>query len=292
MKKLLIRIALLILLFLIPQIAIAQLWRPVRGGILFGISGMVLVNQQNDSRSFLVVHDNKGKNPDRLAIVTVTGKEAPQYFPVNWLANAELPSDLEALTAVPSTSDFMVLASAGTAYHIRLDAVKKTVSVLKVFDLPNIPKGSNFESFALQNIDGKLLAVWAHRGEGIDPAVIYWGVLDLATYQIVQQGSAILKVPFPTGNVRHISDLKIDSAGVVFITSATDNGDDGPFDSVVYVAGSFSINGKFQFRQSLTPIFHLPYHKIEAIELLPGKTGGLALGTDDENMGASIYMDW
>lgn len=292
MKKLLIRIALLTLLFLIPQIAIAQLWRPVRGGILFGISGMVLLDQQNDSRSFLVVHDNKGKNPGRLAIATVTGKESPQYFPVDWPANVELPSDLEALTTVPTTSDFIVLASAGRAYHIRLDAVKKTVSVLKVFDLPNVPRGSNFESFALQNIDGKLLAVWAHRGEGIDPAVIYWGVLDLATYQIVQQGSAILKVPFPTGNVRHVSDLKIDSAGVVFITSATDNGDDGPFDSAVYVAGSFSINGNFQFRQSLTPIFHLPYHKIEAIELVPGKTGGLALGTDDENMGASIYVDW
>ncbi|HLO52199.1 MAG TPA: hypothetical protein VK211_27615, partial [Kamptonema sp.] len=191
-------------------------------------------------------------------------------------------------TAVPGTSDFMALASAGRAYHIRLDRAKKTVSVLKVFDLPNIPKGSNFESFALQNIDGKLLAVWADRGSGESPGVIYWGVLDLATYQITQQGSVILKVPYPTGNIRHISDIKIDSAGVVFISSATDNGDDGPFDSAVYVAGSFSINNKFQFRLSLTPIFHLPYHKIEAIELVAGKTGGVVLGTDDENMGGSV----
>ncbi|HLO49288.1 MAG TPA: hypothetical protein VK211_12800, partial [Kamptonema sp.] len=133
MKKLLIRSFLLTLLFLLPQIAIAQLWRPVRGGILFGISGMALVDRQNESSSFLVVHDNKSKNQGRLAIITVTGKEPPQYFPVDWPTNAELPVDLEALTAVPGTSDFIALASAGRAYHIRLDVVQKTVSVLKVF---------------------------------------------------------------------------------------------------------------------------------------------------------------
>ncbi|WP_449419939.1 hypothetical protein [Phormidium nigroviride] len=293
MKKLLLRLLLLTPLLLIPQLAIAQMWRPVRGDILFNISGIALVNQQKETSSFLIVHDNKGKNQARLAIVTITGKEQAQYSPIDWPTNAELPSDLEGLTAVPGTSSFMALASAGKVYHIQLTGDNKTVSVLKVFDLPNIPRGSNFESFALQNIDGQLLAIWAHRGQGAESAVIYWGTLNLATYQITQQGSAKLTVPFPTGNVRHISDLKIDAAGVVFVSAATDNGDDGPFDSAVYVAGSFSDRDRlFQFRQSLTPLYHLPDHKIEGIELVPGASGGVVLGTDDENMGGSVFMSW
>lgn len=31
-------------------------------------------------------------------------------------------------------------------------------------------------------------------------------------------------------------------------------------------------------------------HKVEALELLPGARGGMALGTDDENLSAAIYL--
>ncbi|MEQ9483279.1 hypothetical protein [Coleofasciculus sp. F4-SAH-05] len=43
---------------------------------MVGISGMVLLEQQEDSTSFLIVHDNKGVGEGRLAIITVIGEQA------------------------------------------------------------------------------------------------------------------------------------------------------------------------------------------------------------------------
>jgi len=272
----------------------AQLWRPVRGNILFGISGMALLDQQEDVTSFLIVHDNKGVGEGRLAMIRLTEeKQAPEYVPINW-STLPLPVDLEALTAVPGQSQptFMALTSSGVVYHFRLSNNHQNVLVLNVFNLPNLPEGTNLEGFALQHIEDKLLAVWAHRGNKEEPGILYWGVLDLKTNEITPQGSAPLTVPFPGSNVRHISDLKIDSAGIVYISSASDNGNNGPFQSAVYVAGGLSLQDNrivFHQNQALVPIYRLNYHKVEAIELVPGKAGGIMLGTDDENMGSSVW---
>lgn len=293
----LITVAALTALILLPQPVLSQQWRPVRGGIQFAISGMALLGQQKNSDSFVVVHDNKDKTSGRLALVTIKGEEQPQYFPLNWPKGIALPIDLESITVVPGTSEltFMAVASVGRVYHFRLDASNQTVSILKVFDLPNVPKGSNFEGFSLQNINNQLLAVWAHRGQDKEPAILYWGQLDLKTYQITPIGFAKLTVPWPVSAVRHISDLKLDSAGVLFITSDADNGDDGPFESAVYVAGAFGIGNQqitFQQNSQLVSMYRFQYHKVEAMELVPGKTGGVIFGTDDENMGGSVYVTW
>jgi hypothetical protein len=293
--KLITNIVVLSALLLISVQVWAQDWRPVRGGIPFGISGMALIEQQSNTLDFLIVHDNKKPNQPRLAIINIKGKKQPEYFPLNWPDNIELPIDLEALTSIPekTKSSFIALSSSGKAYYIRLNPANKTILVIKEFNLPGIIQGNNFEGFGLQNIDGKLVAIWGHRGEGEQPATIFWGVFDLAKYQITLVGSANLKVPFPSGNVRHISDIKIDPVGIVYITSASDEGDDGPFQSAVYVAGYLGLHGnKIAWRQNtqLVPIYRSEYHKIEAMELVPGAEGGVIVGTDDENLGSYIYM--
>ncbi|MGM3307666.1 hypothetical protein ACSQ6I_17135 [Anabaena sp. WFMT] len=280
---------------LISQQVFAQHWIPVRGGIPFGISGMALINQKNDQLDFLIVHDNKKANQGRLAIISFQGKNQPKYLPLNWQKNLQIPIDLEALTSIPDTnkSDFIAVNSQGKAYHFQLDTNKKNIYIFKEFDLPEITKNSNFESFCLQKIDNQLIAVWGHRGEGEQPAKIYWGKLNLTKYQINNVGSANFKVPFPGGNVRHISDLKIDSGGIVYITSANDSGDDGPFQSAVYIAGYLALRGdqiEWRQNQQLFSIYRDHYHKIEGLEFLPGAVGGLIVGTDDENMGSSAYI--
>jgi len=273
----------------------AQDWRPVRGGIAFGISGMALIEQKSNSLDFLIVHDNKKPNQGRLAIISIKGKNQPKYLALNWPSNAELPEDLESVTSIPGTKNtsFIALSSSGKAYSIKLESDKKTISFIKEFNLPEIPQGSNFEGFSLQDIDGKLVAVWAHRGKAEQPAIIYWGLLDLTKYQIILTGSTNLKVPFPSGNVRHISDIKVDPAGVVFISAASDAGDDGPFQSAVYVAGSLGFRNNtivFKLNPQLVPLYRTNYHKIEGIELVPGAEGGVIVGTDDENFGSSAYI--
>jgi hypothetical protein len=293
-RQLIIKILIVGALLLLSEQALAQSWRPVRGGITFGISGMALLSQQSGFRDFLIVHDNKQKNQGRLAIISIKGQNQPEYFPIDWPSNTELPIDLEALTSIPGKIDsrFIALSSAGQAYEIKIDPTDKTISVLQVFELPGIPPGSNFEAFALQNIQGQLVAVWAHRGAGKEPATIYWGVLDLVKYQITPAGSAQLTVPFPSGNVRHISDLKVDPAGIMYISSASDTGDDGPFESAVYVAGYLNLQGNkvlWRHNPRLVPLHRFRYHKIEAIELVPGADGGVVVGTDDENLGSSVY---
>lgn len=289
----------LALILLINQEVLAQTWIPVRGGIEYGISGIALIEQNSEKSDFLIVHDNKKSNQGRLAIISLQGKKQPEYLPLNLQDNNKLPDDLEALTTIPNTNpntnntEFIALSSDGKGYHVKLVFQNKTASIIKEFKLPEIDKNSNFESFALQKIDNQLIAVWAHRGEGKEPAKIYWGKFDINKYQINNINSATFTVSFPDGKVRHISDLKIDNAGIVYISSANDNGNDGPFQSAVYVAGYLGVNGnKIEWRQNqqIFPIYRNNYHKIEGLEIITGASGGIIVGTDDENMGASVYM--
>jgi len=255
---------------------------------------MALVEQQSNSLSFLIVHDSKKPGQDRLATITITtgNKGQPRYLPLNWPDNRELPNDLEGLTAIPGASSaFMASTSAGKVYHLEFDPASQTVKLLKVFDLLNVPQGSELEGFSVQEINKQLLAVWAHRGAGSEAAVLYWGLLHPITYQITQTGSTRLQVPWPVANVRHVSDLKVDSAGVLFIAAATDPGDNGPFQSAVYVAGVFDVHdNKVAFRRSpnFVSLSRFDAHKVEGIELVPGQAGGIIVGTDDENMGSAL----
>lgn len=288
----------LTILLLNSQKVVAEQWRPVRGGINFGISGIALIEKKDNFLEFLIVHDNKGKDEGRLAIITIKGKQQPEYFPFNsskGLQELYFGSDLEAITAVPTEpSSFMALSSKGKVYNFRLGERKGESFLFKVFDLPNLPEKPNFEGFAIQEIDGNLLTVWAERGEGEKPAIVYWGILNLPSYKIEVKGSKSLTVPWPNSKeLRHISDLKIDRTGTLFISSATDPGNDGPFTSAVYIAGVFVVNGnEVSFRQNpdLFPLCRLDYHKVEAIELVPGANGGIIVGTDDENLGSWVYM--
>ncbi|WP_354635788.1 hypothetical protein [Planktothricoides raciborskii] len=297
---------LLIVVFLVSctvnsqSVVATSSWRPVGSGITFGISGMALVNQDNNQSNFLIVHDNKKTGENRLAIVGVAASnqnnQSIEYLPLVWPNNVDLPIDLEAITRVTGTDKvaFMAASSQGRIYYFTLEN-NQTISILKVLDLPEISQGSNFEGVAIQEIDGKLVIVWGHRGQDSDPGVIYWGTLDLNSYQISPQGSAKFTVPWPREKVRHISDIKIDSAGTLYVTAATDNGDEGPFSSAVYVAGVFTVNqSKVQFRvnSELAALYRFDGYKIEGLELIPGENGGVIFGTDDENMGSSIYTSF
>ncbi|TAF18669.1 MAG: hypothetical protein EAZ76_04495, partial [Nostocales cyanobacterium] len=219
-----------------PVLAQNQNFIPVRGGIEYGISGIALIEQNREKSNFLIVHDNKKSNQGRLAIISIQGEKQPEYLPLILLFDKiKLPNDLEALTTIPNrnNNEFIALSSDGKGYHIKLEFKNQTASIIKEFKLPEIDKNDNFESFALQKIDNQLIVVWAHRGAGKEPAKIYWGKFDINKYQINNINSATFTVPFPDGKVRHISDLKIDNAGIVYISTANDNGDNGPFASAV-----------------------------------------------------------
>jgi hypothetical protein len=286
-----------------PQ-ANAQEWHPVTS-ILLGISGMALIEGQTESQlgtgsSFLIVHDNKKTGEPRLAIIGPEAGKPARYLPLPW-PNADLPVDLEALTALPGDpNSFVALSSAGAAYRIKLNAARTAFEVVKVFKVPDALPTSNFEGFSLQRLGNAVLAVWAHRGKNVEPAILYWSRLDLDTYHFSPVQSARLSVPWPgveagsKAEVRHVSDLKVTTTGALFVTAASDAGDDGPFQSALYLAGILTFsNDKFSLFQGTEPLLlqRFPGHKVEAFDFVPGSSGPV-LGTDDENLGSSVLFDW
>lgn len=274
----------------------AQQWQTIRNTKLYGISGISLVEQKNaQSALFLVIHDNKKIGITKFALVKLRGDRPPQYWPLKWSTDQAEPVDLEGLTVVPGDNTFMAMSSTGKIYHLQLDQQQKAVSVLQVFDWPNIPAGSNFEGFLVKKFNNLLIAIATERGDGSKPATIHWGILDPVTYQITEQGNINWQVPWPQGAVRHISDLKVDDTGIIFITAANDPGDEGPFQSAIYLAGVLEIVGQ-QVNLRINPspiiIYRFDQHKVEALELIPGIHGGLVLGSDDEKAGGAIFLSW
>jgi hypothetical protein len=271
-------------------------WRPISGERQDNLSGMALVEQTDNQTVFIVVNDNKKPEQNHAALITVKGNEAPKYVPLKWIGD-DFPTDLEAITSVPKTkTEYMALTAEGRVFHVELDIKNNSVKTLKSFDVPLIPKNHDFEGFAVQQLGDSILAVWADRGLDEKPAQLFWAKFDLNNYNFTSINSAFVKVPYPIGNTRHISDVKVDSSGAVFISSASDPGNNGPFSSAIYFAGTFGFCSpqKITFTQpsALTRLFRFDYRKVEAIEFVPGKDGGIAFGTDDEKLGSAIYLNW
>ena len=285
-------IAIIVSLFLTVD-ATAQQWRPVGGSRNATISGIALVEQGKDQATFLVVHDNKKKDQLRISLITINGTSALKLDPLKWSGD-EIPVDLEAATAVPNApNEFLVLASEGRVFHIALDRTANSVNLLRSLDLPSKPKDADFEGFAVQLIENKLVAVWADRGATERPATLFWGKIDISKGTFSSIASAEFRVPFPLSDVRHVSDIKVDTTGAVFVTAASDPGDEGPFSSALYYAGVVKTAdaGAISFLPSkeLTRLYSFRYNKVEAFDLLPGPAGGIVFGSDDEDLGASIF---
>ncbi|MEQ1921137.1 MAG: hypothetical protein ABL952_01395 [Pyrinomonadaceae bacterium] len=241
MHNLLYRISLFVLL--LPAVLTigtsAQEWRPVSGGSQGNISGMALIAYEKQNTTLLVVHDNKKPEQIRATLFSINGTNTPTYTPLKWLGD-DLPIDLEAMSPVPGvTGQFMALASAGRVYHVKLDRRSNSIETLKAFDLPMIPNGADFEGFDLQTINGQMVAVWGERGDTQKAATLFWSKFDLDNYKFSDVGWESFRVPYPLTNVRHISDIKVDASGGIFVTAASDPGDAGPFSSAAYFAGAF-----------------------------------------------------
>ncbi|MFD3573690.1 hypothetical protein [Streptomyces sp. NPDC058644] len=272
-------------------------WQQVGSDVKSGISGLAVTYRSGGNLHALVVRDNKRPGENRVAEVTYRHGQAAVATPLTWLGGAE-PVDLEALDAVPGTSDeYVAVASRGLAYHLELTDAGEAVRVLDIAPLPAIGTGDDFESFTLTSRHGKTVAVWADRGEGKDrPATLYAAPFSINSYGESKFGAvktATFRAPYPRGDVRHASDMEVTRSGRLLVSSASDAGDDGPFDSAVSDAGRVSVTSAGRVRLSVdkTPELLTKFkgHKIEALHCVPGSRVA-ALGTDDENAGGAVTM--
>ncbi|WP_370412813.1 hypothetical protein [Streptomyces fradiae] len=268
----------------------ADPWQQVGTDARSGVSG--LASEGPGSDSALYVNDNKRSGQPRLSRVSYRDG-ALAVGRLTW-SGAE-PNDLEAIEAVPGApGEYLALASRGIVYRIKVDGA--TATVVDYAPLPAIGQGDDYESFALVARDGKLAALWADRGDGPDrPATLYAAPLTFAAWGQPLFGAVTRRAytsSYPQGDgTRHISDLTVTDSGRILAGSASDAGDDGPFDSAVSDIGQLSLSATGRVRVALAPTPTLlgtfPGYKVEAVECLPG-TGDALLGTDDENQGGYV----
>ncbi|MFE5594708.1 hypothetical protein [Streptomyces sp. NPDC056549] len=272
----------------------ADAWQKVGEDSRSGVSGLAYEGRtaDGDGVNALVVHDNKRPGQPRLSRVTATEGSAV-VTPLAW--DGAEPVDLEAVEAVPGLpGEYLALTGRGILY--RLKVAGTTATVVDYTPLPAIGEGDDFESFALVARDGKLAALWADRGAGAGrPATLYAAPLTFAPWgqplfgAVSQRG---YRSAHPAGDAtRHISDIAVTDSGRILIGSASDAGDDGPFDSAVSDAGRVTLSAAGRVRITLaaspTVLGTFPGYKIEAVECLPGSADAV-VGTDDENLGGYV----
>ena len=285
--------ALLTLLGTTPAGA-ADDWQKVGGDARSGISGLAFEGRTGDGAGVhaLVVHDNKRAGQKRLSRLTHRDGAA-DVAPMTW--DGAEPVDLEAVEAIPGVpGEYLALTGRGLVYRLKVSGA--TAQVVDYTPLPAIGEGDDFESFALVAGNGKLAAMWADRGAGPDrPATLYAAPLTFASWGQPLFGAVTRRSYVSTypagGGTRHISDISVTDSGRILVSSATDAGDDGPFDSAVTEAGRVTVSAAGRVRVTLatspTVLGTFPQYKIEAVECLPGSTEAL-LGTDDENIGGFV----
>lgn len=314
------------IIFALGASSFGQQWMTVRSEARFNISGMAVVSQTEIEKKFIVVHDNKDRfedakeNPkknktERAGLLIVGARnERPRYEKLKWIdekgTEKDLPIDLESISAIPEKPLHYVASvgfpnqesERGRVFYLVLDEAKKEVRVLKSFKIPTDTKNRDFEGLDVQKIGGKLYAFWTDRGKNETAATLFWGELDLEKGAITAGDQKPIKTTLPKSKnnlpdieTRSISEIKIDNSGAVFVSSALDGGDLGPFASAFFLIGTFDVcEGKLIFRQSPSPIklFEAVNYKIEAFEFVGGNNGGVIFGTDDEDFGASVYFNW
>jgi hypothetical protein len=248
-------------------------WTQVGTGITQGISGLAPA-----SSGWVIARDNTVAGQNRIALL------APDLHvtELSWPGSA--PQDLESLALVPGTASRYVACTSARRCSV-FDIAGSVIAVRRTFTLP--VGGSENEAFALtRTANGSTVALWADRGSGTTAGALHAAVLHLSTWKFGAVTTAKVKVPWPTGPVRHVSDAAV-VGGHIVVTSASDHGDNGPFDSAVYDVGTLGLSSSHVTLALHTPteLGRFPGHKIEGLACGSGPD---LLGSDDENLGGFV----
>ncbi|HET6407326.1 MAG TPA: hypothetical protein VFG14_05550 [Chthoniobacteraceae bacterium] len=268
-------------------------WQLTGLGHTRGIGGLSLFRFDDAKTTYLAVFDSKRAGEPRIAFIDLEEGKHPLTRDLKWPDN-DLPVDLEALTRMPGDDTLFFAATSGGQLW-RLRAQTDSLTLLGFANLPHAD-APELEGFDLQRLEGKIVAVWAGRGDGDRSAALCVGLYDESTGKPTLTHRVEFRAPWPAEpTVRHISDLRVDPLGVIYVTSSMDPGNDGPFNSALYIAGTVTFsNDTPHLRVNESPIRLRtdPGRKVEALEFVPGKISGLVLGCDDENFGGAILETW
>jgi hypothetical protein len=176
--------------------------------------------------------------------------------------------------------------------------------VLKIYEHKLDPHGRTYEGNQIEGLAcfsafGKIFLVYGERGGRVEGGnkvgTIFWGIMDFSNDQFERLGEAPL-VRQPVLENRDCSSLFLsrchDDSIAVLSVAAADKGDNGSFDSVLYVAGTFVLNSKtesVQYIQGANSRILTRCCGIK-VEALAGPAKNVehsqySIGSDDENFG-------
>ena len=273
-------------------------------------SGIAFLEQEifPDQEAFLVVHDGKNdaeeRDQPRVSLVkTPTSIAGIQIEPQKTLKFSPIPNDLESVALVPGRRGAL-LAESGVAsdpdkkmiYYITWDA-QLTFEVKSETEWP-IPV-TNVEATAVASIGDQLWFLYAERNDGHETTEIHGTELDIGNDGSLQFGDKWTSehftppVPADPTDARPASALNIDTDGTIYVASAFDPGDLGPFTSAVWNAGTVDVDsaGGFVLNLTDTPVAVAISDglKIEAIALNADKSvRPIFIGMDDEDYGGAL----
>ncbi len=275
-----------------------------------GSSGM---EQLTDS-TYIVVYDvKKHKDGIRLGWITITA-ESIDVLPIeikSWGEEGNA-TDLESICAVPgSPNEFLVAESGnwqgelGRIFHIQVDFIKQTAKVLGTLKYPFLHRndfgieGDQYEAMhCLPYTKNERIIILGERGgSDFSPSgVIRWGLWDMKKDKLTIEGAGLkgISVNAPghwtdSKTKRSITDMHVDQNGTLWASASEDQGDAGPFYSVIYPLGKINPS-KFDM-----PVTVLDFLAIGRevyglkIEALSGPKKGIncthTFGTEDEIYG-------
>ncbi|WP_307792537.1 hypothetical protein [Streptomyces verrucosisporus] len=268
--------------------------------------GSTAVEGDGESRQlFLVCHDAKDaaaeRDLPRLSIVrtpTGTGGIAVQELDV---AFPDVSNDLESIARVPHRDEALLVESNDdgddpdpTVYLARWDK-DLDIEIAGAAPWPRTPEPLvNVEATAVATVHGKDYFLYAERARGSDTTNINMTRLTIGESGGITFGSRWTSVSFTAAeppDARPASGLDVDGEGNLYISSAYDPGDLGPFDSAVYRAATIRPGGPAGARlRPVEPPRQLARGsglKIEGVALVAGSFP-LFIGADDEDYGGLL----
>ncbi|MDH2390202.1 hypothetical protein QCN29_15665 [Streptomyces sp. HNM0663] len=254
---------------------------------------------------FLVCHDTRDNDAERdlprLSIVRtpvdpdgIIVHELDVDFP-------SVPNDLESIARVPHRKEALLVESNAdgddpdpTIYLARWDE-ELNVEIAGSTPWPETPEPLvNVEATAVATVHGRNYFVYAERAQGSDTTNINMTRLTIRESGRITFGKKWTSVSFtadqPPG-ARPASGLDIDAKGNLYISSAYDPGDLGPFDSAVYRAATIRPGGPLGARlHPVRPAQKLARSsglKVEGVGLVDGALP-IFIGDDDEDYGGLL----
>lgn len=265
----------------------------------FSASGMARL----DRHRFVIVNDTKDGEPGyRIGLLDFTDRSYPRYVALtaNWNDVGGPSHDLEAACSIPGREgEFLIAESAyrgeryGRVFHCRLapdERGNQSVHIIQTLMLPRFYDQIEGMACGLA-ANGNLILLLGERGTDEQPARLSWGDLTISERAISFQFQNEFTFTAPglpsSANVRDCSDLFIDSQNRLWASAAIDNGDEGPFQSVIFQLGRFDPHRRRPL-MSLNPIeatWRVDGFKIDAISESLHDPASLSFISDDENLG-------